>query len=268
MKNKIMYAIKNKILYPLLAISTLSIAQEPNPMPEPNLIEQIRHNRHNQEMLAVLLPIVKCSFIPSRYEQILITQLRDKTTSTKDFRNAAQKIGTFLVNKVIERLHANLRDIETPVARVSGLSLANNIELVSIMRSGDALLDTFVSHFSEANISKILIQRDEETAKPHFKYMKLSSTIASGNPIVIPEPMLATGGTLDMVISLLKKKGVQEENIIIACICAAPEGLLMLSQKYPNIQLVMNVMDEELNEKRYIVPGLGDFGDRFLGTVH
>ena len=229
-------------------------------------IEQIHLNRHNQEMLAEILPIVKCSFIPSQYEQILMTQLRDRKTSIKDFRCASQKIGTLLVNKVIEQFCIKPENIETPLTTFSGVSFQGNIELVSIMRSGDALLDTFVAHFPEANISKILIQRDEKTAKAQFKYMKLSPTIASGNLVVIPEPMLATGGTLDMVISLLKDRGVQEDNIIIACICTAPEGLLLLNKKYPSIKVVITVMDEELNEKMFIVPGLGDFGDRYFGT--
>lgn len=212
------------------------------------------------------LPIIKCSFTPNQYERILMAKLRDKTTSLKEFRDASQKIGSLLVNKVVECLPIKSINLESPLTGFLGETFASNIELVSVMRSGDALLDTFVNHFTEASISKILIQRDELTASPHFKYMKLAPTIASGNPVVITEPMIATGGTLDMVIKLLIDKGVEEKNIIIASICTAPQGLLLLNEKYPKIKIVITVMDEYLNENMYIVPGLGDFGDRYFGT--
>lgn len=214
-----------------------------------------------------LYPNVKCSFIPSQYEQVLMTKLRDKTTSTKEYRDVAYKIGALLVNKVVECLPNTPCAIETPLVPFMGRALPTNIELVSILRSGDALLDAFVEHFPEAPISKILVQRDEETAKPHFKYMKLSPTIANNHPVIITEPMLATGGTLDMVIYHLTQKGVKEENIFVACVCVAPEGLRTLWEKHPKVQIVLNALDERLNEKKYILPGLGDFGDRYFGTT-
>lgn len=223
-------------------------------------------SREDRETLAKILPIVHCSFIPGKYERILISQLRDTKCSTETFRVVSAKIGELLVNKAIECLPTKLVEIETPVAACYGEMLDSQIELVSIMRSGDALLEAFMKHFPEASVSKILIQRDEVTALPQFKYMKLSSSIASGNTVIITEPMVATGGTLEMVLTLLKERGVAEKNILIACIVAAPEALLRLNSKFPNIKLVMTVLDEKLNEKKYIVPGLGDFGDRYFGT--
>lgn len=234
---------------------------------EGKVLEQIRLNRHNPEVLSELLPIVSCSFKPTKYERILMTQLRDKNTSTRDFRKASNQLGELLISKVIDCIPTVAIPIQTPIANYQGECIACRLDLVSIMRSGDALLDTFMAHFPEANVNKILVQRDEETAEPHFNYMKLSSTIASNNPVVITEPMIATGGTLGMVISLLKDKGVREENIIVASICAAPEGLVVLAEKFPKIQVVMIELDERLNEKKYIVPGLGDFGDRYFGST-
>ena len=213
------------------------------------------------------VPIVKCSKVPSHYEKVLMTKLRDKTTSIKEFRVTSAKIGALLVNKVVECFQIDPITIETPLTVFTGSSLPKNIELVSILRSGDALLESFIYHFPEANVSKILVQRDEETAQPKFIYMKLSPSIAEGYPVVITEPMLATGGSLSMAISLLKEKGVREENIIIACICAAPEGLLFLNEKFPLISVVATAIDDRLNQKKYIVPGIGDFGDRFYGTM-
>lgn len=232
------------------------------------LIEKIQNNRTNQEVLSQILPIVQGSFLPSKYEQILMTQLRDHQTTTEKFRIYSEKVCGLLINKVIECLPTKTFDILTPVTTTQGQALATKVELVSIMRSGDALLDTFIKHFPEANISKFLVQRDEVTAQPHFKYMKLSPELASGNSVVITEPMIATGGSLDMVISILIEKGVKEENIIIASVCAAPEGLLHLNSRFPKIKVVLTMLDERLNEKKYIVPGLGDFGDRFFGTVN
>ena len=96
--------------------------------------------------------------------------------------------------------------------------------------------------------------------------MKLSSSIAQCNTIIITEPMIATGGTLSMVINMLKDRGVKEENIVVASILAAPEGLKVLSEHFPAIKVVVISLDEKLNEHKFIVPGLGDFGNRYFGT--
>lgn len=257
------------LIITLMAINSYGISEEPTGgTSNVKKLEQIRQNRDNPEVLAGLLPIIQCSFTPSRYESILMTRLRDKESSTAVFRDASRKIGELLVGKVIDYCFpADHVTIETPVTSCVGERLAKTINLVSIMRSGDALLDAFMYHFPEANVSKILVQRDEETAEAHFIYLKFSPTIADGQFVVITEPMIATGGTLEIVISLLKDKGVREENIIIASICAAPEGLLELSEKHPRVRVVMTVLDDRLNEKKYIVPGLGDFGDRYFGIT-
>jgi uracil phosphoribosyltransferase len=230
------------------------------------ILEKIQRKRHDEQILSELLPIVHCSFQPSTYEEILVAQLRNTKSSTKQFRLVSDKISDLLVNKVIDCLPTKNIEIETPLTKCPGKALACRVELVSIMRSGDALLESFMRHFPEANVSKFLIQRDERTARPQFKYMKVSPEISSGDAVVITEPMIATGGTLDMVITLLKEKGVKEENIVVASICVAPEGLVLLNEKFPRIKVVMTTMDEKLNERKYIVPGLGDFGDRFFGT--
>lgn len=241
-----------------LLLTTQIIAEE-------QAVSEIESNREAQ--LAALFPIVRCSFHPSKYEQILMSQLRDTKTSTRQFRVLSERIGELLINKVVQCLPTHDVNIETPVTSCVGTGLDCQVELVSIMRSGDALLETFIRHFPEAHVSKILIQRDEETAEPHFKYMKLSQTITRGC-VIITEPMIATGGSLDTAITLLKEKGVREDRIIIASVCVAPEGLQRLSEKFPQIKVVMTVLDEKLNERKYIVPGLGDFGDRYFGTAN
>jgi uracil phosphoribosyltransferase len=212
-------------------------------------------------------PIVACPFQPSVYERLLMTRLRDRTTSTADFRTASSQIGNILVSKVVECLETQFIDVQTPVALCTGEVLKKSIELVTILRSGDALLDTFLSHFPNASVSKILVQRNEETALPVLSYVKIPASIRSGGNVLVLDPMVATGGTLKMVLSLLNEKGVLDENIIVVCIVACPEELTELCKSHPNIRLVMSALDEKLNEKKYIVPGLGDFGDRYYGTT-
>ena len=216
---------------------------------------------------ATHFPILRNYTPPSKYERILLTSLRDVNTPTETFKIMSKRLGQILVAKVVECLPTRNIDIETPVAPCQGEVLENHVEFVSIMRSGDALLETFVNHFPAAHISKFLIQRDEVTALPIYKYMKVSPTLSSGNSIIITEPMIATGGTLDMVITLLKELGIQEKNIIVASVIAAPEGLKRLSDKDPDITVVVSMLDEALNDQRFMVPGLGDFGDRYYGTL-
>lgn len=211
-------------------------------------------------------PIVKSPLQNTKYERILMTQLRDKKTSRKKFRKIANQLAELLVSKVVECLDTATITIETPVAHCLGEVLNDSIEIVSIMRSGDALLHTFGQHFQHAAINKILVQRNEETAEPVFKYKKLSPTLLKAKTVIITEPMIATGGSLTMTIDLLKKDGIQESNIIVAAICAAPEGLIRLSNQYPQLRIVVIAIDEKLNEKSYITPGIGDFGDRYFGT--
>lgn len=250
----------------LLATSNQMCLNAQQPKKVAQMLEDIRQNRDNPEVLKQLLPIVRCDFKSTKYEELLLTQIRDVNTSMEDFRLASDKLAGLLVAKVMAILPTQNKEIKTPLTNTHGIVLNCNINLVSIMRSGDALLETYIEHFPQATISKILIQRDETTAEPNFKYMKLSPSLGPDSIALITEPMIATGGTLSMVINLLKQKGVREENIIIASVCTAPEGLLSLSQKHPRINVVMSVMDDYLDGKKYIVPGLGDFGDRYFGT--
>jgi len=210
--------------------------------------------------------IVKSPITPNAYKRLLMTQLRNVNSCQETFRIAANRLIELLVPDVVECLATKLIEIDTPVAHCQGEILTDTIELISVMRSGDIPLQIFSQHFPNAPINKILIQRNEETAEPVFKYMKLSPTLAHASKVVVVEPMIATGGTLSMLIDLLEGLGVKEENIIIAAVCAAPEGLEQLSSRYPQISVVVTVIDEKLNEKKYISPGIGDFGDRYFGT--
>src|SRR4030095_5915358 len=211
-------------------------------------------------------PIVKCFQKTTKYERILLTQLRNRNSTREQFCNAANKLIELLVPKVVECLSTVMVEIDSPVAHCHGEILNECIEIVSVMRSGDALLHIFRKHFPHAAINKILVQRNEDTAQPIFKYKKMSPTLLKAKTVIITEPMIATGGSLTMVIDLLKEYGIKEKNIIVAAVCAAPEGLTRLSEQYPELRIVLIVIDDHLNEKAYISPGIGDFGDRYFGT--
>jgi len=140
------------------------------------------------------------------------------------------------------------------------------IVIVSIIRAGDSLLDVMMELIPESAVGKILIQRDEETAEPKLFYSKLPPSLV-GKTILLVDPMLATGGSAVVAIQiLLEKPGVEQKNIFFLNVVSCPEGLKKLQDTFPDITIVTGCIDDGLNEKSYIVPGLGDFGDRYFST--
>jgi uracil phosphoribosyltransferase len=142
---------------------------------------------------------------------------------------------------------------------------ASCIVAVSIIRAGDALLDCFIKIAPEAAVGKILIQRNEETKLPVLYYSKLP--MLEGRNVVLLDPMLGTGGSAKAAIQVLLEKGAEEARITFICVVSCPEGLQAVLAAYPQIQIVTGEIDEGLNEDAYIVPGIGDYGDRFYGTT-
>lgn len=221
---------------------------------------------NDSEIRKRIFSIVACDFQSTTWEKIWLTRLRDKNSSLATFRAASNVIGELLVQKIINCLHIEQTEIETTLAKTVGYTVKEEIELVSVMRSGDCLAEMFIKYFANAPVSKFLIQRNPKTHKPEYIYKKLSKTIGDGNTIVICEPMVATGLTLTVVIDELKELKIDESKIIIASIVASPEAIDYLSRRYPRINLIMIAIDSKINEQKYIVPGLGDFGDRYYGT--
>lgn len=211
--------------------------------------------------------IVKEYQEPSKLEKAFLTILRDKTTKTGLFRETVEKLIPFLVGRVSECLDYQDVLIQTPVVDgYAGTQLANQIVFVPVLRSGEALLEGFRTYFPDASVRHILVQRNEETAQAYFLYSKLPKSIPAHHKIIILEPMIATGGSLEIVINKIKEKGALENNIIVASVVAAPEGLHKLAELFPDICVTVLAVDTGLNDKKYIVPGLGDFGDRYYGT--
>lgn len=224
-----------------------------------------------EECSQELPAIVKGYQAPSKLENAFLTLLRDKTTNTGSFRGAVEKLVPFLVDRVSECLEYNDTVIQTPVVDAYvGTQLANKIALVPVLRSGEALLAGFEKYFDQAPVWHVLVQRNEETAKARLIFSKVPAHIPEDRRenlrVIIPEPMIATGGSLTIVIEHLKERGVLEKNIIVASVVAAPEGLHRLAEQFPEICVTVLKIDDNLNEQFYIVPGLGDFGDRYYGT--
>ncbi|KAG7126260.1 Uracil phosphoribosyltransferase like protein [Verticillium longisporum] len=163
----------------------------------------------------------------------------------------------------IEPLPTIEHDVTTPVGRTySGLLFQGKICGVSIMRAGEAMEQGLRDCCRSVRIGKILIQRDEETAQPKLFYDKLPEDIAQ-RWVMLLDPMFATGGSAIMAVEVLKSRGVLEERILFLNLIASPEGVRAFTSKFPKLRVVTAFVDEGLDEKNYIVPGLGDFGDRF-----
>ncbi len=193
-----------------------------------------------------------------------ISLLRDKNTGCKDFRELVAEIATLMCYEATRDLPLKEVEIETPVAIaktkvISGRKLA----FVPILRAGLGMVEGMLTLVPAAKVGHIGLYRDPETCVPHEYYCKLPPDITKREVIVL-DPMLATGGSAIDAIKLLKDKGVT--NIKFLCIIAAPEGLDALCKAHPDVQIYAASLDEKLNEHKYIVPGLGDAGDRIFGT--
>jgi len=197
----------------------------------------------------------------------LFTKIRDAKTSNKDFRLYANRLMTVICEEGL----AELDPISTTVLTPTGCEYAgetvdtSKIVAVSIIRAADSMLDCFLQLVPEAAVGKILIQRNEETAEPELYYSKLPPL--EGKKIVLMDPMLATGGSALCAIQVLIDKGAKPEQIVFMNVVSCPEGLKRMSDAYPTIKVVTGEIDEKLNEKSYIVPGLGDYGDRYFNSV-
>ena len=190
--------------------------------------------------------------------------LRDKNTSTKKFRELVKEIAMFLCYEAMAKAKLDDIEIETPITRLKTKKLnQDKFAFVPILRAGMGMLDGVVSVIPNAKIGHVGMYRDEKTFKPVNYFFKVPKDIEK-REVIILDPMLATGGSAIDAIELLKSKGVK--NIKFLCIIAAPEGLKLVNEKYPDVKIYCACIDKCLNENKYIVPGLGDAGDRIYGT--
>lgn len=193
-----------------------------------------------------------------------ISLLRDKATGVKEFREMISEITMLMCYEATRDLPLKEVEIETPLAVAKTKILAGRkIAFIPILRAGIGMVDGVMALIPAAKIGHIGLYRDPETLKPIKYYSKLPSDIDDRDVIVL-DPMLATGGTAVDAIGIIKKE--KPKSIKFMCIIAAPEGVRALTEKHPDVQVYCAAMDEKLNDQGYIVPGLGDAGDRIFGT--
>ena len=193
-----------------------------------------------------------------------ISHLRDKNTGTKEFKELVSEIATLLCYEATRDLPTENVEIETPLTVTSQPGLAGRkLALVPILRAGLGMVDGMLTLLPAAKIGHIGLYRNEETLEPVEYYCKLPADIHEREVIVL-DPMLATGGSAVDAITQIKKRGAKHIKFI--CIIAAPQGVEKLQQAHPDVDIYIGQMDDCLNEHGYIVPGLGDAGDRIFGT--
>ena len=191
--------------------------------------------------------------------------MRDKSTSCHVFRQLLTEISQLLAYEVTSDLALTAKEIETPLVRMQAPTLSTDgVVLISILRAGNGLLDGIMELIPTAGVGFVGLYRDEETLKPVKYYYKVPKNLQNKTVIVV-DPMLATGNSSIAAIDLLKKSGA--EDIRFLCLLAAPEGIKNMQTHHTDVTIVTGSIDEKLNESGYIVPGLGDAGDRIFATV-
>lgn len=193
-----------------------------------------------------------------------ISILRSKTTSTKEFRELISEIATILCLEALKDAPLKEIEVETPITKTKGHIIdENDYAFVPILRAGLGMVDGVLTLMPNAKIGHIGLYRNEETLEPVEYYCKLPKHIEDKTVIVL-DPMLATGGSGSAAITMLKKRGVKK--IKFLCVIAAPVGIKKIQEDHPDVSIYVAKLDEKLNDVGYIVPGLGDAGDRIFGT--
>ncbi|MDT2815123.1 uracil phosphoribosyltransferase [Vagococcus carniphilus] len=193
-----------------------------------------------------------------------LTIIRDKNCGTKVFREVVDEIAMLMAYEVSRDMPLEDVEIETPIGKSIQKTLTGKkVAIVPILRAGIGMVDGMLELIPAAKVGHVGLYRDEETFEPVEYFVKLPADIAERQLFVV-DPMLATGGSAIMAIDLLKKRGAT--NIKFVCLVAAPEGIKALQEAHPDIDIITAGLDEKLNEQGYIVPGLGDAGDRLFGT--
>jgi uracil phosphoribosyltransferase len=190
--------------------------------------------------------------------------LRDASTPPEEFRRVANRISVLLATEAMRDLPTAPRTVQTPLGPATGRSVAGDVVVVPVLRAGLGMLDAVLELLPTARVGHLGLQRDETTAVASQYYSRLPRGLDRSYVLMI-DPMLATGGSAVAGLDLLTRAGARD--IRIACIVAAPEGIAVVEQHFPQVVIFTPVIDEGLNAHKFIVPGLGDFGDRLYGTT-
>lgn len=189
--------------------------------------------------------------------------LRDRTTGPERFRQLAARISVLLAAEALEGVPTRGTTVETPLGRAPARRVAVDVVVVPVLRAGLGMLEAVLTLVPQARVGHIGLQRDEATAIASQYYARLPPGLTDSFVLVV-DPMLATGGSAVAALDLLRAAGATDVRIV--CIVAAPEGIALVERAHPRVAIYTPVVDERLNDRKFIVPGLGDFGDRLYGT--
>ncbi len=192
----------------------------------------------------------------------LLAGLRDKNTPPSVYRALCKRLTTMLIIEATRNVATRTEAVETPVTVTTGRVLGQSLAVVPVLRAGLGMLEPVTELFPDVAVGYIGLERNEETAEARRYYSKLPNL--EGKFCLCVDPMLATGGSASQAINIMKGNGASQ--VVMVSIIAAPEGVAVLTQAHPDVLIVTAALDECLNEKKYIVPGLGDFGDRLFAT--
>jgi len=192
----------------------------------------------------------------------LLTSLRDETTGPAQYRALTRRLGLLLVAEATRDLATSPRAVITPLEPFEGTQLAEGLVAIPVLRAGLGLLEAVTELYPDAVVGYLGMERDEITHEPRDYYAKLPPM--EGRRALVVDPMLATGGSGSAAVTYVKEAGATD--IVFVCVVAAPEGLAKMQADHPDVPIVAGALDRQLNERAYIVPGLGDFGDRLYGT--
>ena len=194
-----------------------------------------------------------------------LTELRDETADHRQFRAVLEEVAMLMTYEITRELPTREVTVRTPMGETVGHVLARPVTLVPVLRAGLGMTSGVMRVLTDVRVGHLGMQRDEATLEPEAYYQKLPPDIAETETIVV-DPMLATGGSAVAAITHLRKHGVAAANLRFLCLVAAPEGIALLHQRHPDVPIYTASIDERLNDKGYILPGLGDAGDRIFGT--
>jgi uracil phosphoribosyltransferase len=198
-------------------------------------------------------------------KDVLITILRNAKTQRGEFRQVTEQLSLILASEASQYVQKVPVPVQTPLIETVGQKLPEDVMVVTILRAGLAMLPAFLRIFPQAKVGFFGMRRNEETKKPHLYYQNVPPISPNQNVILI-DPMIATGGSGALALTELMKAGADENKVIYVGIVAAPEGLKKVRTVCPHVKIVTGVVDEHLNQDAFIVPGIGDFGDRYFGT--
>lgn len=193
-----------------------------------------------------------------------ITILRNKSTNTESFRAAVTRISNILAVEISSSFSLKDINVKTPLESTRGYQLKNEVVLIPVLRAGLGMVEGFLQLIPDAKLGHVGLERNETTLQPVNYYLKTPKNLAKAEVILL-DPMLATGGSASAAIDFLKKR--KAKNIIFACLLAAPEGVEKLFNDHPDVIIFSSALDRKLNKNGYILPGLGDAGDRTFGTL-